>query len=121
VSGASSFHHVAAVNETQRGMVAARKADLKWGGDRKSFKTSARGLDPETTSQESAADLLGVSKGTVHDHRKSIGGCTSSAIARDGCSESGLTIPIKVASQSSLAVATEVSPNHVELGQSSLS
>jgi hypothetical protein len=29
VSGASSFHHVAAVNETQRGMVAGKEGEVK--------------------------------------------------------------------------------------------
>jgi hypothetical protein len=59
VSGASSFHHVAAVNETQRGRVAARKANMRQG------ERTDLAADGGRVSQEGAADLLGVSKGTV--------------------------------------------------------
>jgi hypothetical protein len=62
VSGASSFHHVAAVNETQRGMVAARKANLKAGRPTSQEDTTP---DRRSISQEAAGDDFQVSVRTV--------------------------------------------------------
>lgn len=88
------------LNESQRGMVAAKLANMSHGGDRKTDQ--AANLQLEHVTQTAAADLLNVSPRTV---------ATAKRVQSDGVAELNQAVETGAISVSTAATLTELPPD----------